>query len=711
MARFTWTQRAALIMILLLSVGARAQDSLNVTRLSQLYNNWAIAEAVKIDGDYLYVAANWDGLRVYNVSDRAHPLELGGLYLNGNCSGIDIAGGIAYVCVGTRLACVDITNRPSPQLLGTANTPGAAHDVKYRAGYAYVADALGGLRIVDVSDPAAPVVVGSATTRNEAFGIDLAGDYAFVADYESGLSIYNIADETQPQWVGETDDNPGFTDVVVHDNVAFAAAQDGLHLFNVSDPADPHVIGVYADAQFAQALALRWPLVFVDCHYHGLYALDCTDPNAPSVFGYLEAVSFEAWGVDCDSAYAYLAAGYSGARIVAASEPNSIWEAGFADTDYLQTTTLVDHYGYVAAGEYGFDIADLADPRQPVAVGALTIPGLTINAVAVGTRLYTASFFSISVIDVSSPAAPVVVNTIPTQDVIWWVEHAGNYLYVASGFGGLHTWDLTDPDFPVDLSGVGANYQLWSVVLSGQYAYGTAGLDGLMVYALSDPAAPIQIRQFDLGGEALFAAVNGERAYVTVADRGIAVVNVADPANPLLIRRFATRGSAGEVHVANGLLYVADQYTGLSIYSLWNRDQPQLVAYYDTPTNCVGLTIADTLVYVADWLHWGIYAHAANLSAPPPVAPELPRSVELRACYPNPFNARLRIEYSIPVTTDVHLSLYDVLGREVAVLVDGRVSAGRQSASFDGSATASGVYFVRLDADGVRAARKVCLLK
>jgi len=90
-------------------------------------------------------------------------------------------------------------------------------------------------------------------------------------------------------------------------------------------------------------------------------------------------------------------------------------------------------------------------------------------------------------------------------------------------------------------------------------------------------------------------------------------------------------------------------------------------------------------------------------------SPVLPVKLDLTV-YPNPFNAVTEIEFMLPVTQRVSLRLYDVLGREVAVLMEGTQQAGKHRVSFDGHGLTSGVYFARLDAmRGVRVQKMVLL--
>ena len=78
---------------------------------------------------------------------------------------------------------------------------------------------------------------------------------------------------------------------------------------------------------------------------------------------------------------------------------------------------------------------------------------------------------------------------------------------------------------------------------------------------------------------------------------------------------------------------------------------------------------------------------------------------------PNPSAGRTALGYELPAAAHVRLVVYDVLGREVARLVDGAVEAGRHAAVLDGSALPAGTYLVRLTADGRAQTQRLTLLR
>ncbi len=88
-----------------------------------------------------------------------------------------------------------------------------------------------------------------------------------------------------------------------------------------------------------------------------------------------------------------------------------------------------------------------------------------------------------------------------------------------------------------------------------------------------------------------------------------------------------------------------------------------------------------------------------------------PRSFTLEQNYPNPFNPTTTIRFSVPQSGFVTLKVYNLLGQEVATLVNEQLAAGTFAADFNAAPLASGTYVYRLSADGFVQARKMVLMK
>ena len=88
-----------------------------------------------------------------------------------------------------------------------------------------------------------------------------------------------------------------------------------------------------------------------------------------------------------------------------------------------------------------------------------------------------------------------------------------------------------------------------------------------------------------------------------------------------------------------------------------------------------------------------------------------PLAFNLGQNYPNPFNPQTVVSYQLPIAAHVTLKVYDILGREVATLVNEQKSRGRYDAVWDASGMASGVYLYRLQAGTYTATKRLLLLR
>lgn len=86
-------------------------------------------------------------------------------------------------------------------------------------------------------------------------------------------------------------------------------------------------------------------------------------------------------------------------------------------------------------------------------------------------------------------------------------------------------------------------------------------------------------------------------------------------------------------------------------------------------------------------------------------------SYSLSQNYPNPFNPGTKIDFAIPNSGFVSLRIFDLLGREVAVLISKHMNAGSYTFSLDGSALMSGVYFYKLEVNGFVDVKNMTVLK
>jgi plastocyanin len=94
-----------------------------------------------------------------------------------------------------------------------------------------------------------------------------------------------------------------------------------------------------------------------------------------------------------------------------------------------------------------------------------------------------------------------------------------------------------------------------------------------------------------------------------------------------------------------------------------------------------------------------------------PIGTVVPANYNLSQNFPNPFNPITNIKFDIPKSTIVKLVVYDMTGKQAALLFDGELSAGSYNVDWDASNFPSGVYFYRLSASDFSQAKKLVLAK
>ncbi len=90
---------------------------------------------------------------------------------------------------------------------------------------------------------------------------------------------------------------------------------------------------------------------------------------------------------------------------------------------------------------------------------------------------------------------------------------------------------------------------------------------------------------------------------------------------------------------------------------------------------------------------------------------EIPNTYRLYQNYPNPFNPVTKIKYGVPKNGYIKLTVYDELGKEVAIVDEGYKEANTYEAVFDATNLPSGVYYYKLESDGFTDTKKMVIIK
>jgi hypothetical protein len=389
--------------------------------------------------------------------------------------------------------------------------------------------------------------------------------------------------------------------------------------------------------------------------------------------------------------------------------------------------------GFVYLGEWsGFRVLDVSDPIAPQTVGIYlypTYPGIRDIAVD-RTHAYLAVMTGLSILDVSDPTSPTPAGSVGTPEPARAVAVSGSYAYVAAGAAGLVVVDVSHPSSPSVAGACVLPGPAWDIAVRGSHAYVADGV-GLQVLDVSRPAQPRLTGSVDTPADARRVAVSGARAYVIdlrtdsfAPAGGLRVIDIANPTHPVIVNSivdvpimedsmYERHAEAACVSVSEGRVAVA----GAVVHRLVGGDCVAQFGGCDRITGYLDATFASAYEPPPPCSR-----AAARMVGSPADGPAraagmtIPGTFALRGIEPNPFNPETSIRFDVARTSRVRIQVYDAHGRLVRRLVDDTLPPGPHEVSWHGrgekgDVVASGIYFVTMEAEGFRQAKKITLMK
>jgi hypothetical protein len=165
-------------------------------------------------------------------------------------------------------------------------------------------------------------------------------------------------------------------------------------------------------------------------------------------------------------------------------------------------------------------------------------------------------------------------------------------------------------------------------------------------------------------------------------------------------------GPLNAVGAGGGILTAASSWTEFNLpifYTPGSPDPDNVIIYFIVADTASGTATIGSEAYV-DYIDLTAPSSVEQISG-------LPEDFSLTQNYPNPFNPSTKIEYSIPEAGLVQLKVYDILGNQVAELVNEEQSAGTYRADFTSDNLASGLYIAKLQAGNYTKTIKMTLLR
>lgn len=384
---------------------------------------------------------------------------------------------------------------------------------------------------------------------------------------------------------------------------------------------------------------------------------------------------------------------------------------------YVNGVSVQGSFAYVAQGANGLRVIDISNLGAPRLRGLYNTPA-SANTIRVRDNFaFLGDGTTLRVYDITDPEHVLEVASLATDHPFGNMTLVGDYLYAALYTDGIAIFDISDPLAPTEIGFSSSGYE-WEyaldVAVAGNYAY-VADWEGgiLRIVDVSDPTTPVTVDTMRFVGSTTGVAVAGDYAYVETWLDGLHVLDISDPTNAVEVASLEWLIEEGVVFRGIELFgdhAVVDVGTTLQVLNISDPLQPTEVGYYRCEGGISDVSIRDGLVYCAASPYFIIFDVTTALPVHD-IDPSFISAFALHPIYPNPFNNTANISFDLPREITGRLVVYDVTGRAVRELYQGRLAAGAHQMPFMGNGLASGTYLVRLETPTHSATQKALLLK
>ncbi len=469
-------------------------------------------------------------------------------------------------------------------------------------------------------------------------------------------------------------------------------------------------------------MTIRDTLAFVWEEYNGFEVVDIADTSNIYVLAHVPYLyhsppgEIGPVGASFDSSIAYIA-GINGLWTVNVGNLPAVTSLSFLGTGWWWTlnfaTDTLDH-AFLAEMYGGLKIVDFTDPTSPHLVSQYNPDEKVRDVTVSGDRAYVLCDTDMVILDVSDISTPKVMAKVIFGDTLndyngvgalGTLDVFGSTLYVARNSKKLYTIDVSNPSSPAIEHIQSVSEAPLSLAKSGDYLYVVTVDSGIQVFNIQASENPKQSGVINVG---LLLGLNvSENNLYALTECGFTCYKILDSTDlePTGCCSLLPGMVEGKIESDSDIAYVC--YNGYFMII----DVSSFPRIVDTIENAGFISFGLNGNYVLASQGGNLLILKNNLVTKLQKSPSSPQSFELYQNYPNPFNPSTKINFQIATAGRVTLRLYDILGREIATLMDKWVQAGNYSVNLGNTKLASGVYFYSLRLNREIITKKMEILK
>ncbi len=407
-------------------------------------------------------------------------------------------------------------------------------------------------------------------------------------------------------------------DVAVDGTTAVLANGRALQILDVSDPANPVVVGEAVFPTLVEVAELANQKAYVGTSSE-LAILDLTDPAHPVTLGGLDG--FQVVKMDHHGEHLYALSDHSlfAVDVSVPSVPSIVGQLEWPGV-YPKDLSVSGGTGFVVV-DGSMKVVDLSDPTAPTEVtelsfgvdreaGRLAVEGDKVYVAARGPDPFVSNLV---VVDVSDPSQPTAIAEVGAPLGVADVDAHGNLVVMSSSYG-VEVFDVSSPASPLwtGSAPIECLYSLVGVVAADGVAYVTCEVSGLSILDTTDPSSPTVIASVTAPGSVEDATLEDGLLLIAGDDSGLRLLDVSNPAQPVELGSTVALPQTFGVATLGEIAYVAGYH--LVAIDVANPTAP-VVLGSETGVNGNWVTVEGDRGYVVST--WGRTAAVVDLSSPP----------------------------------------------------------------------------------------------
>ncbi|MBI1195635.1 MAG: hypothetical protein GC138_07305 [Gammaproteobacteria bacterium] len=572
-----------------------------------------IARALQVRDGVLYLAVSGDGLATFAIDDGGTLKPLGHARIGCDAVDLAVADGLVHLACGEQGVTIYSVEDPSdPRWLGSHQEVGFVGRIALQEDRLYALGENGALSVLDVGHAALPSIV--STTRlaetpvallpegpsvlllsgqeirrldtdvrppvisNEGLdfgqGVNLGGQRRaeirdgklYVADWFSGVHIYDIANPASPHLISSVHTPGSPKGIILRGDLAYVADDDhGLEVIDIQDPQQPEIIDRLQTEGLGYTPVIVGDRLYLASHRGGFQVIDISEPRKPKLLSTTDTEG-KAWSIRVRDNIAYIADDDDGLLFFDVSDAGKPRQIGqFSPGGAAEEVLLDGDKAYVSFFEGGLYVLDISDPKAPKQIGHIELPGNARGLELVGKRLYVACWLAgVQVVDVSDPTAPRHLTGYDTHGAAWGIRVHEGHGYVLDWWGGLSVLDLSRPDRMTALGRYPHPGLVEDSAMQGDYAYVAQGHAGLQVFDIRNTLNPTWVTGVDVP-DARQVITDDKQAYVLDGPHRILVLDIGDPFSTHIRQHYLVGGDVAFMRFRNGRLYLLDNDGAVTI--------------------------------------------------------------------------------------------------------------------------------------------------